>query len=271
MRIISRERIKKIWGFLRYVYRSYLEDECTKQAAALAYFGLFSIFPLLLFLIYIGSFFLSSDVLRPTLDIYIKGVFPVGADDLIRIVDQTIEVRSSIGLVSIVSLLWGGSSVFSVLATSLNVIWDSPPRPYWRRRALAAFSVVALGFVFLSSLFLVPLTVWLFDGWFGDGKPLSYLMELFMLSIAGLLLYRVFPNKAVRWGPAFLGALISAILLVVAKFIFGLYIGVVVSTYGLIYGSLAWFLTIALWVYLIGVLILLGAEFAAAFQEQEIV
>lgn len=271
MRVISRERSIKIWEFTQHVLDSFQEDDCAKQAAALAYFGLFSIFPLLLFLVYIGSYFLSSDALRPALDLFITRVFPAGADNLIRTMNQTIEARGSIGMVSIISLLWGGSSVFSVLETSLNGIWESPPRSYWRRRALAAISVVTLGLVFLSSLFLGPLTGWLLDGRFGDGELLSYMMELILSMLAALLLYRIFPNENVPWGPAFLGALIGAILLVVSKFIFGIIIGVIISNYGLVYGSLAWFLSIALWVYFIGLLLLLGAEFAAAFQKRNIV
>lgn len=271
MKDISNQRLKKIWEFSKQVYRSYLKHQGTKQAAALAYFGLFSIFPLMLFLVYLGSFFISSEEIYNLLSAYLREVFPAGANNLIQILDQTLNTRGSIGLVSIVGLLWSGSSVFGVLETALNDIWDSPSRTFWQRRGLAAVSVVILGVAFLASFFLGPLMSWLLSGGILDGELSSFLTEFVVLTLVGVLLYRIFPNKKVRWEPALLGAIIGAGFLVAARIVFSVYITLIISRYGLIYGSLARFLLLALWVYLVGVLMLLGAEFAAAFQKQEIV
>lgn len=260
------------WNFLKYVLESYGRHECTWHAASLAYFGVFSIFPLLLLMVYVGSFFISSDSSRQLIDSYISQILPIAFENLNRIIDQTLAARSSIGLTGAVGLLWSGSSVFNSLAISLNKIWGSRPRSFWRRRALAVLSVFVLGVVFLASLSLGPLSSWLIDTWPVPWRQiLGSLFEIFIIMIALLLLYRIFPNKHVRWGPAFLGSLSSSILIVVAKFIFGIYIGIVITNYGLVYGYLAWFLVLALWVYLLTVLILLGAELAAALQLKKVV
>jgi membrane protein len=175
-------------------------------------------------------------------------------------------------LIGAIGLLWSGSSVFNSLAISLTKIWDSKPRSFWRRRVLAVVSVFTLGLVFLASLFLGPLSSWLLENWLLPRHQVAgNIFEVIIITITLLLLYRIFPNKHVRWEPAFLGALSSAILIVVAKFIFGLYIGMVINTYGLVYGYLAWFLALALWVYLLAVLILLGGELAAAMQLKKVV
>lgn len=265
-------RANKISSFLLSVFRSYADHECPKQAAALAYYGVFSIFPLLLFLVYIGSVFLSQDSTYRTLNNYLFEVFPAGATNISDIINQTLRSRGTIGIVSGISLLWSGSSVFSVLASSLSRIWGTSIRPFWRRRALATLSVLVLGLVFLSSFLIGPLSNWIFNNSVLSGfRAIGYGIEIITFAITALLLYRIFPNMHVRWGPAFLGAMICGILFVITKFIFGLYMNLVLSRFGLVYGSLAWFLTIALWVYVIAVLILLGAEFAAEFQKKEIV
>jgi membrane protein len=267
-----RHKLLTGWNFLRYVLESYVQHECTRHAASLAYFGVFSIFPLLLLMVYVGSFFLSSDSSRQVIDRYLIQILPIGTENVNHIIDQTISARGSIGLIGVIGLLWSGSSVFNFLAISLTKIWGSKPRSYWRRRALAVVSVFTLGVVFLASLFLGPLSSWLLENWLLPWHQIAgNIFEAFILTIALLLLYRIFPNKHVRWGPALLGALSSAILIVIAKFIFGICIGLVITNYGLIYGYLAWFLALALWVYLLAVLILLGGELAAAMQLKKVV
>ena len=84
---------------------NFARDECSKQAAALSYFGLFSIFPLLLFMIYIASFFFPSETSREALVNYLLEFFPYGGDNLGRIIDQTWKARGSIGIVSGLTLL----------------------------------------------------------------------------------------------------------------------------------------------------------------------
>ena len=262
-------KIAKIQRFFIKVFRSYGEHECGSYSASLAYFGLFSIFPLLLFLVSLGSFLLPSISSKEAIDNYLIKVIPMGAENIIRIIDQTLAARGSIGIIGTIGLLWSGSSVFIWLEISLSKIWNTKPRSYWRRRVLAIISVFVLGITFLTTFFLGPIARWLLGGMF---KPYAQLagnaFEIIIFTIAILLLYRVFPNKQVTWGPAFLGSFLSGIMIVFIKFLFGIYINVVITNYGLIYGSLAWLLALAIWVYLLAVLILLGAEIAAEIQSR---
>jgi membrane protein len=246
------------------------KDECSKQAAALSYFGLFSIFPLMLFMIYIASFFFPSEASREALVEYLRGFFPYGGENLGTIVAQTWKARGSIGLTSGLTLLWGGSSVFSVLATSLSRIWGTAPRPYWRRRALAVVSVLALVMFFLASFVFGPVADLVLEGQiFFERQTIDYLTELVLITLVLMVLYAIFPNEAVQWGAAFLGAFSSAVLIVLARFGFGVYTRVIIDNYGLLYGSLAWFVTLALWVYILALMALFGAEFAAEFQKRQ--
>lgn len=257
--------------FTRRVILSYSAHDCPKHAAALAYYTLFSLFPLMLFLVYITSYFFPSEESRQNLAVYLHGIFPYGSENLFNILEQTWQARRSMGAISAIGLLWGGSSIFSVLATSLNQIWGSKNRPYLRRRLLAILSVLAVVTVFLASTFIGPFTSILMDGIPLGKQTISYAMQLVVVTVVAMMLYRIYPNKTVTWGAAFAGAFFAAVTIVFAKFIFRYYTIIVTARSGFLYGSLTWFLTMALWVYLVGVLFLFGAEFSAAFQHRQTV
>jgi membrane protein len=272
LKTISEYLVSRATGTVRFTRRvmaAFSEHENVKFAAALSYFTLFSLFPLMLFLVYIASQFFPSEESRRMLANYLQEFFPYGSENLAKILEQTWQARGSIGIVSGVGLLWGGSSIFSILETSLSKIWDSNPRGFWRRRLLGTLSVMALVVTFLASFFIGPLTNIVLDQ-AGSGRQIAgYLMELTTLTMVMMMVYRIYPNEHVKWGAAFAGAFSAAVALIVAKFGFRLYTQIVVARSGLLYGSLTWFLTLALWVYLVGVLILFGAEFAAAFQKRQ--
>lgn len=263
-------RILGVQRFLRRVLANFARDECNKQAAALSYFGLFSTFPLMLFIIYIASFFFPSEASRETLANYLLEFFPYGGDNLGKIVEQTWNARGSIGIVSGLALLWSGSSVFGVLETSLSRVWGTQPRPFWRRRALAVVSVFALVMFFLASFVLGPIADLIIEGQIlFERQTIDYLAELVLITLVLMVLYAIYPNETVNWGAAFMGAFISAVLIVVTRFGFRVYTQVVIDNYGFLYGSLAWFVTLALWVYILALMALFGAEFAAEFQRRQ--
>jgi membrane protein len=263
------KRIKGTIRFLRRVLAAYASHDSSKNAAALAYYTLFSIFPLLLFLVYAASLFFPSVESRRILSDQLETIFPYGAENLSRIIEQTWKARDSIGIVSGIGLLWGGSSIFGVLEISLSRIWESNPRSYIKRRLLGILAVLALVLTFVAFSFISPIASLLLDTSGINHDTVSYLMELVSLTIVMMLLYRIFPNETVHWGAAFSGAFSAAVLVMVTKFGFRIYTMLVIERNGLLYGSLTWFLTLALWVYLVGVLIFFGAEFAAAFQQRQ--
>ena len=258
-----------IYRFLRRVLESYSAHNCPRHAAALAYYTLFSLFPLLLLLIIITSNFFPSEASRQNLAHSLAEIFPYGAENLYTIIEQTWKARRSMGFISTISLLWGGSAMFSMLEASLSRIWETEPRSFWRRRVLGIISVLTVVIVFLASFFFGPFTGSILDGFPLDSQTLNYFMQLVVVSIVAMLLYRIYPNEQVEWGAAFVGAFTASIMIVLAKFLFGFYTIIVTARSGLLYGSLTWFLTMALWVYLVGSLFLFGAEFAAAFQQRQ--
>jgi len=261
------KKLRAAWKFFWSVMHKFGEHENALRAASLAYYGLFSIFPLLLLIIYMGSELLTTEATRAFLDLYLKHTLPVDPASLQKIIDQTIRARGSIGVVSGIGLMWSGSSVFGVLEAALSVIWGGERRPYWHRRFLATISVMTLSIVFVASFSLSPLTSWL---WNDDGHFYKRFLNLwvsFAFSVLiSFLLFRIFPNRNVPWRPALLGALIATLFIESARFIFDFYLALAFSNYGNVYGSLAWIVALGFWTYFVGVLFFLGAEFGAALE-----
>ncbi len=238
--------------------------EIAARAAAIAYYGILSLFPMLLFLIYLGSQFLESEEARIALNKGLVQVLPAAAETVQDIVNQTVTIRGSIGLIGGIGLLWSASTLFNALTKSLNKIWGAPPRPFWRRRIIAAVSVLSIGLLFvvsvtLSALAVIPST--------GDGTVISQWLNFTVGMITTILLfwlvYHLIPNTPEDSRATLGGGVLAAILWQAAKTIFAVYLASGLTNYGAIYGSLASVIALILWVYISALILFIGAVFAA--------
>jgi len=261
----------RLWRVARGTAEGMTLHEAGLRAAALAYQGLFSLFPLLLFLIFVGSQVLTSIDVREQLDSFLLRAIPTadGFDFLQRIIDQTIDLRGSLGLIGILGLLWTSSALFTNLSSSLNVIWGSPHRSVWRRRLLAVAAVLILGTLFLLAIVLSALPALPFLN--GD-HPLLRALDLGVgVGVEVLLfwlVYRWLPNARVRTLATLAGALLAGLLWEGAQWAFRWYLTSGLTDYGAVYGTLASVIALILWAYLTGLILFVGAEFSAALQRE---
>ena len=239
--------------------------EISARAAAIAYYGILSLFPLLLFLVYLGSQFLESEEARIALNNSLVQILPAAAETVQDIVNQTVAIRGSIGLIGGIGLLWSASTLFNALTKSLNVIWGAPPRPFWRRRVIAAVSVLSIGLLFVVSVTLSALAV---IPSAGDGTVISQWLNFTVGLITTILLfwlvYHLIPNTPEDSRATLGGGILAAILWQVAKTIFAVYLASGLTNYGAIYGSLASVIALILWAYISALILFIGAVFAAA-------
>lgn len=246
------------------------EHECALRAAGLAYHLLLSLFPLLLFLVFLGSRYLSTEGVRQSLMSYLEEVIPAAASSVRGILDQTMRARGSLGAFSGVLLLWSASGVFISLSSALNVIWNASPRSFWQLRIVAIVTVLVIGSLFILSIWLSALTPW---PWTGTNTTLRRWMRIFLdLLVTVLLLgllYRMIPNRSVPWRFAFSGAFVGGVLWQVAKAGFVWFITSGLTNYGLVYGSLASVVTLMLWTYLSAVILFFGAAFGYVFESYD--
>lgn len=254
------------------VYAKYNQDNCAMLSAALAFHSFFSIFPLLLFFVYLGGDILASSLAYDYLTSSLVQFLPTGVDIITEIISTTAELRGPIGLIGIVGLLWSASSVFTVLEAALNRIWKAQPRGFWRKRLMTTASILILCLLFIASvsfgqflprlLTLIPLAGL---QWVGN------VILFIALTLALYVFYQVFPNRKVPIRPALTAGLAAAAAITAARYVFDMFINSTFATYGSIYGSVAWIVSLALWSYVVTTLFLLGAELGSVLEENRVV
>jgi len=263
--------LKQFSGIVVEAVERYSRHECAARAAALAYHLLFSLFPLLLFLVFFGSQFLEDASVEEFLFPYLETAMPAIADSVKRVVLQTLQARGSVGVIGGLLLLWSASGVFSVLTAALNTIWEAPARPYWRRRMIGVLAVILAGVLFLSSIPLSTLTSWARSQSNGSVQHyLGLLLDVVVLALLFWALYRILPNKHVDPNASLFGAGVAAVAWKIAQIGMVSYLSLGLTNYGLIYGSLASVVVLMIWSYLSGTILLYGAALAVTLEEERL-
>ncbi len=239
------------------------------RAAAIAYHGLLSIFPLLLFLLAIGGQVLATVSTRRAIDLYLERALPAQAEFVKTVVDQTLQARGSMGVIGILGLLWSGSGVIGVLTAALNALWGARQGPFWRKRVLGALILIGLSLLFLLSLSLSAYTAWsaVVKGLSPIRPWLNLALDVSTLTMMAWALFRLLPNRRVDGRAALVGAVVVALLWETAKAAFAWYLASGIAGYGLVYGSLASVIVLVLWAYFSAWILLFGAAVGAAVEQ----
>jgi membrane protein len=270
------------WSILVQTVQAWSTDYAPSMGAALAFYTLFSIVPLILIALIVAGHFYGTDAARNEIVAQLSALMgKTGAqavNGLIVSASETERKSLATGL-GVVIFLVGATSVFNELQDSLNRIWRVPKS----KRAMGLFSlmrarllsfglVVAFCFLLLVSL-IVSAVLSSFGKWWGPifgnralfAQCVNVLVSFMLITAMFALLYKIIPQKKVRWEDVWTGAAITSMLFSVGKQVIGIYLGrsVTVSAFGAV-GSLAVFL---LWVYYSAQIFLLGAEFTRLFAD----
>ncbi len=260
--------LDEAWLVIRETLDLYTRQGCAIRAAGVAYHLLLSIFPLLLFLIFLSSQVLVTYDVREPLNEYLKSTFPGIADDVMRVVNETLQARGSFGWVGGLLLVWSASSVFNSVFVTMNVIWGASNRSLLRRRAAAIASVIVVCLLFIASVWLSAFTVWPL----ADGSTLRYWIQFIidpgLIIIFLWLIFRVLPNRTINPRAALAGAALSGVTWRVARSAFALFLSSDLANYGLLYGSLASVVILMLWAFVSGVILYLGAAFGSVLEKR---
>ncbi len=246
-----------------------------RQAAALSYYAIFSIFPLTLLMAIVISRLVGPAVATVPVGLGIQPFLPPAATSLLKLfqtnLSQAVEQGASFSLLAVVGLIWSGLGLFSNITTSLDFIFHVPSnRSLWRQRLTAvimAFVLIVLivtSFLtsavlrIVSALFLEHPSSWLNVG--SIFVPLGLDMVIFAL------LFRYVPARRVHWDAVWPAAIFGAVGWELAKTAFGWYL-LNVANYQFIYGTLSTGIVLLFWAYLIASIFLLSAEFCAQLNE----
>ena len=260
--------------------RELSEDDIPHMAAGVAYYALFSIFPLVLGLISIMSFVLEPEEIQTLLGDVMANFLP-GSEQVIRDnVDAVIRLRGALGLMSFFGMLWSASAMFGALNRAINRAWDIPnDRPIYigkPRQLLMALSVGLLFTISVASATIartseriigsdLPIPPYLVQT---IGEAILQLLSLSLMIVIFLLMYKLLPNTKTYWRYVWPGAITSAILFEISKNLFILYLDSFAS-YQNVYGSIAPVIVLLFWTYLGSLNVLLGAEICSEYERMK--
>ncbi|MEE9198910.1 MAG: YihY/virulence factor BrkB family protein [Dehalococcoidia bacterium] len=256
--------------------REFSEDDATHMAAGVAYFALFSLFPLLLGLIAILGQVIDEETLSDQLTDWASRYLPGTGEFVADNIDTAIRQRASLGVLSILGLVWSGSAVFGAITRAVNRAWDiHEDRPFYIAKARQLAMALGVGVLFLLSISAATLAQ-AADSLRGeDIAVLSQVQEsiglflfrgisfLFTLAIF-LAIYKFTPNTRTYWRYIWSGAVLAALLFEISKTLFIVYLERVAS-FSQVYGSIGSVIAVLLWAYLSSLILFFGAEVSSEY------
>src|SRR5262245_7586647 len=253
-------------------------DRCTQYAAAIAYRVLFSLFPLSIALVSVSGLVLQDDELRQKVINELVDILPESMQGNIeRSIDQIATPLSAIGLISLVALLWGASGMMASIRLGLEAAMKvDRGRPAVRAKLVDFILVAAAGILVITIVGLSAIGAFFselvdrFSEWAGVATPPGLLLrdglQMVVIAVTVLLLYRVVPARKIRRRGAVAGAILPAVGVWGATKVLAIVFSDF-SRYNVIYGSLAGVTTFLFFVYVVAWILLLGAEFAYAWSQ----
>jgi membrane protein len=254
-------------------------DDCLTLGAALAYYSVFSLAPILVIVIAVAGALFGPEAAQGEIVGQIRDL--VG-DEGAAAIQGLIQSASRQGtgpratVIGLIVLLFGSTSAFSQLQAALNRIWDVPPASHGgimamiRARIWSFAAVLGVGFLLSVSLVLSAAAAALSrygSGWIPGMSGVLLFTEvigsLLVHTLLFAMIFRLLPDTAIRWRDVWIGAAVTAALFYVGKLAIGVYLGR--SQIGAAYGAAAWIILILAWVYNSAQIILFGAEFTRAF------
>jgi membrane protein len=272
--------VKRYLRILKGAGEAFIEDNCIKLSAALSYYTIFAIGPLLVIVISLLGLFFGQDAVRGRLFGQIQGLVGTDAAKQIQDIIQNIQQTESgtIGtIIGTVILIIGATGIFTEIQDSINFIWSLRAKPkrglikLLVNRLLSFSLIISLGFLLLVSLVVSTLmdllsdrltrifpepTVYIF-------YVLNHLMVFIIISVLFAIIFKVLPDGKIKWKDALVGASFTAVLFLIGKAAIGFYIGN--STLGVTYGAAASIIIILSWVYYTSIILYFGAEFTKIF------
>jgi len=264
-------------GILRRTFQRFGEERGSEAAASLAYYAFFSIFPMLLVFIVIGSFFVDRYVVQAQLLNLLQGVLPGVEDVIIGNIERVLELRGAVTFIALISLVWSATSVFNILAKNINRAFPKAHIPnFFKGRLLGLLMVLALGLLMLLSLATSTLSTLMpvIQVPFGDKalhETLLWQIGAFLIPIGVNLLmfwalYQWIPRLKVNRKASLFGGMIAGVTWELLNNAFTWYLSSGLSQYRLVYGSVGTIVALLFWIYLTALIALMGAHLTASIQ-----
>ncbi|MDM0108435.1 YihY/virulence factor BrkB family protein [Variovorax sp. J22R24] len=274
---------KKLFDLCRKAVMAWVDDYAPSMGAAISYYTIFSLAPLLVIVIAVAGAIFGRDAVQQEIVGQIGGL--VGADGagaveaMLRAASDT-DKGLIAGLISAGVLLVGATTVFAELQSALDRIWHVPerekPSGLWavlRARLLSFGLILGLAFLLMVSL-MVSAALAAFDSWFGGLLPgwevlmqwVNVLISFAILTVLFAMIFKLMPSSPIDWRDVWIGAAVTAVLFEVGKLLIGLYIGKAGVTES--FAAAGSLVVLVAWVYYAAQIFLLGAEFTKVYADE---
>jgi membrane protein len=271
-----------ILRLLKAAWSEFRKDNAMRMSAALGYYIIFSIAPLLVISVAIAAVVFGRKAAEGAIIGEIQGFIGTTGAQAIQTMIQSAQ-RPAHGavaaIVGLLVLLWGASTVFAEMHDALNTIWDVDENAQSGivdlvRTRFSSFGLVfAIGFLLLVSLLLSAALAAL-GKYAGNslGVPVALfhvtdaVVSMIVISTLFAMIFRILPDLRVPWGDVWIGAVLTAMLFTAGKFAIGFYIGKSVATST--YGAAASLVVVVAWIYYSALILYFGAEFTHVFSNE---
>ncbi|MGV0026759.1 YihY/virulence factor BrkB family protein [Phormidesmis priestleyi ANT.L61.2] len=275
-------KLKDVVKILKETVAEWSEDNVPLLAAALAYYTVFSLAPLLLIAIAIAGAVFGEEAAKGELIGQIQGLLGAQGAEAVQTMIANANKPGSGGTIAtitgVVLLMFGASGVFGQLQTALNTIWEVKPKPgqgigsFLKSRFLSFAMVLVIGFLLLVSLVLSAILAGvshLFGSFIPNlviiGQLLNFVISFGVITVLIAAIYKFLPDVRVPWRNLWVGAGVTALLFNIGKLLLGLYLGN--SSVGSTYGAAGSFVVVLIWVFYSAQILLFGAEFTQVYSK----
>ena len=271
---------RKFFYVLKEAAKAFSEDNAVKLSAALSYYTIFAIGPLLVIVLSLSGIFLGEAAVEGKLYGQIRGLIGSDAAKQVQEIIQNIQKtnNSTIGaIIGGIVLVIGATGIFAEIQDSINYIWSLKAKPkrgfikLLMNRLLSFSLIISLGFLLIVSLVanaLMDILNERLTRFFPDTMVyviygLNIVLLLAVISLLFAIIFKVLPDGKIKWMDAFVGAFFTSILFLIGKSAIGYYLGN--SKLGTTYGTAASVVIILTWVYYTSIILYFGAEFTKVY------
>jgi membrane protein len=276
----KRNFLSKSWYLLKRTFLEFIEDDAIKLSAALSYYTIFALPPLLIIIITICGFFFGEEAVTGQLYGQINELVGNDAAKQIQEAIKNVQLSGNNVFATIfggLMLLIGASGVFAEIQSSINYIWGLRAKPnkgfkkFVQNRLMSFSMIVSVGFLMLVSL-MVNTVLDLLNSRLKIYFPESTVYFFYVINVVIVLgsiallfaiIFRTLPDGNIKWKDAFIGAGCTSLLFMIGKFAIGFYLGN--STIGSVYGAAGSVILILVWVYYSAIILYFGAEFTKVY------
>ncbi len=275
----TRQRLETAWKLIRETFAAYIRDNAARLAAAIAFYAVFSVAPILIIAAAIAGFVFGDKVALTELAAHLdRFTGPETREYVLGLVsrwqDRTTGLWATI--IGAATLFWGAYKLFMALQDTLNMIWNVRPRAdlgikSWIRMRLVPFGmVIVIGLLLLSSM-LATAVLSALEKFVAHVFPVppmlvnfaNFTIWLAVLTVLFAAAFKILPDVKIRWRDVWIGAAMTSFLFSVGRSLIGMYLGYTSTTP--IFGAAGSLVALLFWVYFSAQIFFLGAEFTQVY------